>query len=112
MSATSRVLLVKRPISKGKFSLYLRYSPAIFLKEKMKCVYKESLGIYIYNRPKTNEEKIYNEKMMARAEGILASCTESIINEQFGFLDTEKLKGDFLAYYRNLAEEKSCNSKW
>lgn len=112
MSVTSRVLLVKRPIKNGKSSLYLRYSPAIFLKDKMKRVYKESLGIYVYDKPKTDKERAYNVKMMTRAEGILACRTESIINEQFGFLDKSKMKGDFLEYYRNLAEGKPSNSKW
>lgn len=65
MSVTSRVLLIKRPISKGKSSLYLRYSPPIFLKDKMKRVHKESLGIYVFDKPKTEKERDYNLSLRA-----------------------------------------------
>ena len=35
---------------------------------------------------------------------------ESIVNERYDFFDKEKMKGDFLAYFKEKAEKKNC--KW
>ena len=52
----------------------------------------------------------YNLNLTARAEAIRCRCFEAIVNERYDFLDKEKIKGDFLAYFKKLADKK--NSKW
>ncbi len=45
--------------------------------------------------------------MMEKAEAIRCRRFEQLLNEQFGFLDKEKLRIDFLEYFR-----KKCFKKY
>lgn len=107
---TSKVTLRRKPISKGRESLYLEYYPAIRDPETMKLVYKETLGIYIYQNPQNYIERNYNDEILMKAEAIRAIRVQAIINEEFGFLDKNKRKSDFLGYFKDTAEKK--NQKW
>ena len=76
----------------------------------MKVIRHESLGFYIYAKPKNQLEQKYNLNLTARAEAIRCRRFEAIVNERYDFFDKEKRKGDFLAYFKKLADKK--NSKW
>ncbi|MCF0186433.1 MAG: site-specific integrase [Bacteroidaceae bacterium] len=76
----------------------------------MKVQRHESLGIYIYTKPRNKREQEYNERMTEKAEAIRCRRYESIVNERYDFFDKEKQKGDFVAYFKRKAEEK--NEKW
>ena len=73
----------------------------------MKVIRHESLGIYIYAKPKNQIEQKYNLNLMARAEAIRCRRFEAIVNERYDFFDKEKMKGDFLAYFKRLADKKT-----
>lgn len=107
---TTKVTLRRKPITQGRESLYLDFYPAIRCRTTMKLVYKEYLGIYIYQNPQNPIQREYNDEMLLKAEGIRAIRVQAIINEEFGFLDRHKMKGDFLAYFRNIALRKG--GKW
>ena len=107
----SKVALRRKPLSNGKKeSLVLEFTPPILDKDTLCRVHKKHLGIYIWAKPKTEEERDY--KMLSKAEAIRSHWVQSIINEDYGFLDKTKMKGDFLEYYRNIALAKRENSKW
>ncbi len=106
----SKVTLRHKPISKGRESLYLEFYPPIRDPETMKLKYKEYLGIYIYQKPQNYIQRNYNEEILLKAEGIRSIRVQSIINEEFGFLDKNKRKSDFLAYFLDTAKTK--NQKW
>lgn len=106
----SKVTLRRKPISKGRESLYLEYYPAIRDPETMKLVYKEFLGIYIYQNPQNQIERDYNVEVLQKAEGIRSIRVQAVINEEFSFMDKAKRKSDFLAYYKEIAQNK--NIKW
>ncbi len=108
--ACVKVTLRKRAISKGRLSLYLDYYPAIRNPYTMKLTRREFLGIYIYKKPRTELEKEYNREVLNKAEGIRAIRVQSLINDQFGFLDKHKLKADFLDYFYKIALKK--DQKW
>lgn len=91
-------------------SLYLDYYPGVRDKETMKVRRHESLSIFIYEKPINKTQKDFNESMMKKAEAIRCRRFESIVNERYDFLDKEKMKGDFLAYFRNMLHKK--NEKW
>ena len=110
--SVSKVSIRKKAITNGRESLYLEFSPSILDMKTMRRVYKEHLHIYLYQKPKNNQQKEYNRKMMERAEGIRAIRVQQILNNEYSFLDKTTMKGDFLEYYRNLALEKKVNSKW
>ena len=105
------VTLRKRPIKNGTMqSFYLDFYPGYRDESTMKVQRHESLGIYIYSKPKNQRERDYNDNMTEKAEAIRCRRFESIVNERYDFFDKEKKKGDFLAYFKKKAEEK--NTKW
>lgn len=106
----TKVYLRKYDIAGGRESLYLQYYPPIRNKETMKMMQKESLGMYLIKNPKTEEEKFNNQKIMQIAKGVEALRVQALLNEEYGFLDKEKLKEDFLEYYANLCKKKP--EKW
>lgn len=69
----------------------------------MKMTYKEFLGIYIYKNPSNQIQKKYNQAMLMKAEGIRSIRIQRIINEEFGFLDKQQQKEDFLKYFKSVA---------
>ena len=105
------VSLRTRKIKDGHMlSYYLDYYPGYRDESTMKVIRHESLGIYIYAKPKNQMEQKYNINLTARAEAIRCRRFEAIVNERYDFFDKEKMKGDFLAYFKKLADKK--NSKW
>jgi len=76
----------------------------------MKMVYKEFLGIYIYSNPEGEIQREYNKEALQKAEAIKSQRSLSIINQEFGFLDTHQQKEDFLEYYHTISLKKP--EKW
>lgn len=54
-------------------------------------------------------EREFNNDMLNKAEAIRCIRVQSLINEEFGFLDKTKQKADFLAYFKRCAEVKTRN---
>ncbi|MCD8202907.1 MAG: site-specific integrase [Prevotella sp.] len=104
------VSLLKRPITNGRISLYLDFYPAIRNPETMKMTRREYLGIYIYAKPNNSMEREFNRQMLEKAEAIRCLRVTSLINEKFDFLDHDKLRGDFLAYFKKMCHKKY--EKW
>ncbi|MFR9578579.1 MAG: site-specific integrase [Rikenellaceae bacterium] len=106
----TKVYIRTYDIAGGRQSLFLQYYPAIRNKETMKLIHKESLGMYIVKSPKSEEDKYNNNQIMQLAEGVRAKRVQALLNEEYGFLDKDKMKGDFLEYYANLCDKKP--QKW
>jgi mobilizable transposon, int protein len=94
----------------GRISLYLDYYPAIRNPETMQMTRREYLGIYLYAHPKNEMERSFNNDMLNKAEAIRCIRVQSLINEEFGFLDRTKMKTDFLAYFLKMCRKK--DQKW
>ncbi len=104
------VSLLRRPITNGRISLYLDFYPAIRNPETMKMTRREYLGIYIYAKPANDIERNFNRQMLEKAEAIRCLRVTSLINEKFDFLDHDKMRGDFLAYFKKMCRKKY--EKW
>ena len=105
------VTLRKRKISGGtQYSFYLDYYPGYRDPETMEVHKHESLGIYIFTKPANQRERDFNERMTEKAKALRCRRYESIVNERYDFFDREKMKGDFLAYFKKKASQK--NFKW
>ena len=102
----TKVTVRQRAIRNNRISLYLDYYPAVRNPETMQMSRREYLGIYIYAHPKNEMEREFNNDMLNKAEAIRCIRVQSLINEEFGFLDKTKQKADFLAYFK-----KMCRSK-
>lgn len=68
MKATLR----KKKISKGRESLYLDFYPPIQHPETGKPTRREFLRLYLYQRPKNENERIHNKETKELAENIRA----------------------------------------
>lgn len=106
-----KVTLRSRPISHGRRSLYLDYYPAIRIPNTMKKTRTETLGIYVYARPRSQHEKSHNDEMYRKARLIASTRLPAIINKQYGFLDTARGNRDFLEYFRQIVGEHN-SSLW
>lgn len=105
------VTLRKRPIKNNtQYSFYLDYYPGYRDESTMKVMRHESLGIYIYAKPRNKMEQDYNQKMTEKAEAIRCRRFESIVNERYDFFDKEKESGDFLEYFQRLADKKDSGN--
>lgn len=106
----TKVALRRRPISKGRDTLYLEYYPAVKNNRTGKYIHSETLGIYVYQNPRNPEERRFNNEMLTKAEAIRGDRFLKLLNEDFGFFDKAKSKLDFLEYFREVAQRKY--SKW
>lgn len=106
----TKVMLRQQAISKGRISLYLDYYPAVRHPETMQMNRREYLGIYIYASPKNELERAFNGEMLAKAEAIRCIRVQALINEDFGFLDRNKMRENFLAYFLKKCRKKE--QKW
>ena len=88
-------------------SYYLDYYPGYHDENTMKVIHHEPLDIYIYAKPKNQMELKYNQSLAAKAEAIRCRRFEAIVNERYDFFDKEKMKDDFLAYFKKLADKKN-----
>lgn len=108
MKAT-KVFLRAKDISKGRKTLYLDFYPAIPHPETGKPTRREFLGLYIYKKPRTDEETQHNKATKALAENIRASRQLELQAQAFGQASPSKLKADFVEYFRGLAESKASS---
>lgn len=106
----SKVTVRQRPISNGQISLYLDFYPPIRNPKTGKPTRREYLGLYIYAKPEAPFQHEFNKSMLQKAELIKCRRTESIINEEFGFLDRSKGKEDFIEFWQKKKDE--TNSNW
>ena len=106
----TKVTVRQRAIRNNRISLYLDYYPAVRNPETMQMSRREYLGIYIYAHPKNEMEREFNNDMLNKAEAIRCIRVQSLINEEFGFLDKTKQKADLLAYFKKMCRNK--DQKW
>lgn len=87
----------------NKISLYLDY----YSDGKREYEY---LNLYLIPEPEkgklTKEQKDENRKKLSMAEAIRSKRLLEIKNEEYGFRDTEKVKGSFLSYFEQLTEKR------
>jgi integrase len=110
MGTIPKVTLRKRKAAGAKESLYLDFYPPVRDPFTMRMTRREALGIHIYAKPRNEIEREFNHDMMMKAEVIRGLRVQSLINEEFGFLDKNKKKADFLSYYEMKAKTK--DQKW
>lgn len=108
----TKVTVRKRPIKNGQTSLYLDFYPAIRNPKTGKLSRREYLGFYIYTNPVEKFQQEYNRSILQKAELVKCRRIESIINEEFGFLDRSKGKESFLDYFKERMNASSNRRNW
>lgn len=107
----TKVTVRQRPIKNGQISLYLDFYPPIRHPKTGRLTRREYLGLYIYAKPTEQFEKEYNLSILKKAEIIKCRRSESIINEEFGFIDHSQGKESFLKFFTDQASVTGHN-KW
>ena len=73
MATIPKVKLRKRVVSGAKESLYLDFYPPIRDPFTMRMTRRESLGIYIYAKPKNEMEREFNQEMIMKGDSWIES---------------------------------------
>ena len=76
----TNVTLRQKPLRNDRISLYLDYYPAIRNPYTMKMSRREFLGIYIYAKPKNEQQRMFNQDMLNKAEAIRIMFTTTLRN--------------------------------
>lgn len=102
----TKVSLLKKPISKGRHTLYLDFYPPIPNPETGKLTRREFLKLYLLDRPKTEVEKNYNKETKQLARDIAAERQLEVNAKNYGFFSKVKHNSDFVQYFSDLALKK------
>ena len=93
------VTINKRKLKDRRVSIYLSYRPAITDPITKKDHAFETLGVYLWDKPRNDIEREFNKQAMLRVEGIKAQRIISIIDNEFDFFDAKKRSGDVLLFF-------------
>jgi integrase len=103
------ITIEKRQLSDGKKSLrlcfYYGYSTDANGKIKHQRKY-ESLDLYLYDKPKSPEEKHHNKEALRLAEAIRLKRMVEYQSGIHGFADQSKTKASFHAFFKKVMLEK------
>lgn len=111
----SKVTLRTKPLSKGRLSLYLDYYPPIIDSKTGKETRREFLKIFIYQNPKTPEQKKHNNESNEIAEIVKGKRQLQLRNREFGLKENINLNINIVTYYKSIVEEyynKGSNSNY
>jgi len=98
----TKVTLRQRELKSGKITLYLDYYPPVRDLRTREYVRHDYLGIYLVKNPREGYEKRSNKEKLMQAEAIRAERELSLMRGEYGFLDKNIRRMDFLEYFRNL----------
>lgn len=116
---TVKVTLRKKPISGKRHSLYLDFYPAVINSESGEKTRREFLGLYVFDNTRNPLDKVHNTNTLSIAEQIRQK-KESEFNkpEIYSTLEQEQIKknkkqdGDFIEYFKKLAEKKNLSNSF
>ena len=110
MQYCKTVTLRSRARRNGTLSLFLDFYPGFRDVTTMKLIRRQALGIYIYAKPINERQRKYNAEMLEKAEAIRCRVFGEVIDERYDFFNKNRLRSDFLAWYKKLLPQK--NKKW
>jgi integrase len=105
-----KVTLREKKISGGRKSLYLDYYPPVIRPDIGRPSRREFLGLYVFERPKNDFEKQQNKETKTLAESIRAKRQIEVQAGIYGFHSRANRQKDFLAYFRQLAEDRKASA--
>ncbi|MCT2561759.1 site-specific integrase [Chryseobacterium herbae] len=107
-----KVTIRKKPISKGRQTLYLDFYPPVQNPDTGKQQRRYYLKIYIYSKPKTELEKEHNRETLSLAEHVRSKRQLDVQNKRFDFLSDAKRNGNFLDFFQELADKRSGTNSY
>ncbi|HEY0460562.1 MAG TPA: phage integrase SAM-like domain-containing protein, partial [Pyrinomonadaceae bacterium] len=106
-----KVFLREKKIKNGKKSLYLDFYPPITHPETNRQTRREHLRLHIYEKPKGETERDFNKETIRLAENIRAQRQLEFQAGIYGFVPVRNKQKSFLAYFKQMTEEKKKLSK-
>lgn len=100
------VYVRKRKGANGKMHLYLDYYPPVFNPITRVSRRHESLGMFVYEDPKNQMEKNYNDEMMKLAEAVRCKRSIAVMNNDLGFIEESFADKDFLDFFEYVSRHK------
>lgn len=101
-----KVTLREKPISNGRKSLYLDFYPAILHPETGKHTRREFLKMYVFVKPRSEEQKEHNKLTRDIARTVCAKRQIEIQNQNFDFLCKDNSNESFLNFMRQLVDKR------
>jgi integrase len=111
----SKVTLRNKKLAGGRLSLYLDFYPPIIDTQTGKETRREFLKFFIYENPKSPDEKKHNTETNGLAELVAAKRLVQIRNKEFGFKENINLNINFVAFFNTVVEDyynKGSNSNY
>lgn len=103
-----KVTLREKTILNGRKSLYLDFYPAIINPKSGEATRREFLGLYIYDKPRTELERQHNKETKLLGQNICAQRQLAIQKGLYGFLDKNAGSADFLGFFKKEAEKEKA----
>jgi hypothetical protein len=103
----SKVILRRKKIGKGRIALYLDIYPPVPNPDTGAMTRKNYLRIYVYEKPRTELDRLHNKETMELAETIRSRRQLEVQNKRFGFLSARMMNGDLLS---SLNHKKKCET--
>ncbi|ARK10092.1 site-specific integrase [Fibrella sp. ES10-3-2-2] len=99
-----KVTLREKPISNARSSFYLDFYPPIPHPETGKATRREFLGLYLFDKPRTELDRQHNKQTRALAKNVCAQRQLEVQAGNYGFLAKKVVSIDFLAFFLEQAE--------
>ena len=96
-----KVTLRKKPISKGRLSLYLDFYPAVENPKTGKKTRREFLNIYIWESPRSAAERRDDKNKLKEAEAIRVRREYELLSGEYYQTEEEDKVVDFVQYYED-----------
>lgn len=102
----SKVTLRRKKIGKGRIALYLDIYPPVPNLDTGSLTRKHYLRIYIFERPRTELERLHNKDTVELAETIRSRRQLEVRSLRFGFLSGRMMNGDFVEFFETQRESR------
>ncbi|MDB5243077.1 MAG: hypothetical protein JWP57_3702 [Spirosoma sp.] len=101
-----KVTLREKPISDARTSLYLDFYPPIQHPETGKPTRREFLGLYLFDKPRTELDRRHNKETKLLAQNICAGRQLEVQAGNYGFLRKKVGTTDFLQWFKDQAQTR------
>ncbi|GAA0536484.1 site-specific integrase [Chitinophaga japonensis] len=101
-----KVKLRRKPISKGRMSLYLDIYPPVPHPATGKITRYQFLELFIYKRPQNELEKRHNKETLELATHITANKQLDVQNKRYAYIPDSMLDKNFIDFFESLRDER------
>lgn len=102
-----KVTLREKPINNDRKSLYLDFYPPITHPQTGKPTRREFLGLYLFDKPRTELDRKHNKETKLLGQNICAGRQLEVQAGNYGFLVKKVVNADFLAWFKCTSSNKS-----